>query len=302
MKNKKSLIIIIVAIIAIITVAMVVLTNNKTNTELANGAVEQVEQQEAKEPAEPEKEVAKEYLADKVEIGDYVDICIDYENQHGTAPLDERTTLEGWRVIEVEGNGETGVVKLVSAGNPLSYYHSFDADRDITPYLEMLNDLNKEIVVNKEAKEGFYGNGFASNNLTEVFSASEFVDMSKGIHALGCASAKDGAETNGEIEKLYTAITGKTMTMTQLDDESNWPCSDESLGLDENSKAYQLLANGGNYFIAGSKKVSYTFWEMSYKGWIDNTARVAMGVRPVVTLKAGIKTVQNAEGVWELSL
>jgi hypothetical protein len=189
---------------------------------------------------------------------------------------------------------------LVSAGNPIVYYHGFDADRDITPYLEMLNDMNKEIVIS-ESGEGFRGNGFSSNDLNAVFSASEFVDISKGIHALGCNSTDGGTETDGEFERLYTAISGKTMSMTQLDEDRDWPFSDETLGLDENSKAYKLLANGGDYILGGKSQYSYSYWEVSYKGWVENSARVSMGIRPVVTLKAGVKTIQNEEGVWELS-
>lgn len=290
---KKSIIVLIV-ILVIVTIGLGALVLTKTSETRGEISKNQDKQEN--------KLIAKEYLVDKVEIGDYVDINIQYENVHGTSKETERTTLTGWRVIDKQGTGETGTVKLISAGNPLSYYHTFDADRDITPHLEMLNDLNKEITVEKTSKEGFYENGFSSNNLTEVFSASEFVDMSKGIHSIGCASKKDGTETNGELEKLYTAISGKTMTMTQLDDDRDWPCSDESLGLDENSKAYKLIANGEDYFVAGVAKYSYTFWEMSYKGWIENSARAAMGVRPVVTLKTGIKTIQNEDGVWQLSI
>ncbi len=246
--------------------------------------------------------VATEYLADVVEIGDYVEIGVPYKNVHGkTAEQDgEVTTLTGWRVLEVEGSGETAVVKLVSAGNPLTYYHAWDGDRDITPYLEMLNNLNAEIEL--VGGEGFRQNGFDNNNLAEVFSASAFVDMTKGIHALGCASMEGGTETDGEFERLYAAITGNTLTMTQIDELEGWKMlSDEKLGLTEESAAYQLIANGADYFLGGTPQYTYSYWEVGHGGWIDSSANITMGVRPVVTLHAGIKALQDDAGVWQLS-
>ena len=254
---------------------------------------------------ESEKEevpVATEYLADVVEIGDYVEIGVPYKNVHGKVAEDEGevTTLTGWRVLEVEGSGETGVVKLVSAGNPLTYYHAWDGDRDITPYLEMLNNLNAEIEL--VGGEGFTQNGFDNNNLTEVFSASPYIDMSKGVHAFGCASMEGGTETDGEFERLYAAITGNTLTMTQIDELEGWKMlSDENLGLTAEDAAAGLIANGADYFLGGTPQYTYSYWEVGYGGWIDAAANVTMGVRPVVTLQAGIKALQDDAGVWQLS-
>lgn len=279
--------------------------DNDTSDKNQNQNVSDNVQQDESQTDESEKEetpVATEYLADVVEIGDYVEIGVPYKNVHGkVAEQDgEVTTLTGWRVLEVEGSGETGVVKLVSAGNPLTYYHAWDGDRDITPYLEMLNNLNAEIEL--VGGEGFRSNGFENNNLTEVFSASEFVDMSKGIHAFGCASMEGGTETDGEFERLYAAITGNTLTMTQIDEIEEWKyLSNDVLGLTEEDAAYSLITNGAAYFLGGTPQYTYSYWEVGYGGWIDNSANITMGVRPVVTLQAGIKALQDDAGVWQLS-
>ena len=59
-------------------------------------------------------------LADKVEIGDYVNYPVYYDNVNGS-------TLKGWRVIskniDLDGNPSPGTVNLVSAGVPLTYYY-----------------------------------------------------------------------------------------------------------------------------------------------------------------------------------
>lgn len=279
-------------------------TTSGKNENQNQNVSDNVQQDEAQtEESETEEEpVATEYLADVVEIGDYVEIGVPYENVHGPAAEKdgEVTTLTGWRVLEVEGTGETGVVKLISAGNPITYYHAWDGDRDITPYLEMLNNLNAELEI--ADGEGFRKIGFDSNNLTEVFRASPFIDMSKGIHAFGCASMDGGTETDGEFERLYAAITGNTLTMTQIDELEGWKMlSDEQLGLTEEDAAYQLIANGADYFLGGTPQYTYSYWEIGHGGWIDASANITMGVRPVVTLYAGIKALQDDAGVWQLS-
>ena len=61
-------------------------------------------------------------LADKVQIGDYVNYPVYYDNVNGS-------TLKGWRVIskniDLDGNPSPGTVNLVSAGVPLTYYHTY---------------------------------------------------------------------------------------------------------------------------------------------------------------------------------
>ena len=54
-----------------------------------------------------------DYLVDNVEIGEYVDIGVNYN---------VKDKLMGWRVLSKEGSGAGGSVKLISEGCPLTYY------------------------------------------------------------------------------------------------------------------------------------------------------------------------------------
>lgn len=67
-------------------------------------------------------------LADKVEIGDYVNYPVYYDNVNGS-------TLKGWRVIskniDLDGNPSPGTVNLISAGVPLTYHHANSTNESV---------------------------------------------------------------------------------------------------------------------------------------------------------------------------
>lgn len=71
------------------------------------------------------------YLVDRVEIGDWVDLGegLAYTNQetyyseYTNTDYSSTNGPTGWRVLSKTGSGETGTVTLVSAGTPLSYYY-----------------------------------------------------------------------------------------------------------------------------------------------------------------------------------
>ena len=102
-------------------------------------------------------------LADKVEIGDYVNYPVYYDNVNGS-------TLKGWRVIskniDLDGNPSPGTVNLVSAGIPLTYYHKNSASTSVNnltvKFLETPFTGNDDYTYRK--------NGFLPNaTLTEIF-------------------------------------------------------------------------------------------------------------------------------------
>ena len=67
-------------------------------------------------------------LADQVQIGDYVDYPVDYENvytyKNGTQ---SKSTYTGWRVMNISGDE----VSLISAGTPLLYYHGNNSAQSV---------------------------------------------------------------------------------------------------------------------------------------------------------------------------
>lgn len=67
-------------------------------------------------------------LADVVNVGDYVNYPVYYDNVNGN-------TLKGWRVIskdvDIDGNTSVGTVNLVSAGVPLTYKPNGNAEKSV---------------------------------------------------------------------------------------------------------------------------------------------------------------------------
>ena len=154
--------------------------------------------------------ILKEYLVDVADIGEYVDIGINYQNMQKFISNDDIVTtneLTGWRVLSKEGTGKDGTIKLVSAGCPLTYNHSY-GQSDLS--ISTLGDLSTIQIT--DSGKGFRKNGFESDNLKELFSKNNCIDIEKGIHALGCSTDRDGNNGNpnvNEIERLYQDITGK---------------------------------------------------------------------------------------------
>lgn len=161
----------------------------------------------------------REYLVDLVNIGEYVDIGINYQNEQKFIPNDDMfstSELTGWRVLSKEGTGKDGIIKLISAGCPLTYNHTF---RDSDLSISNLNNLNLIEITN--SGKGFRKNGFDSNNLKELFSKNDCIDINKGIHSFGCNTDRDGKEGEfklNEVERLYQEITGKEEKMINLKD------------------------------------------------------------------------------------
>lgn len=102
-------------------------------------------------------------LADKVEIGDYVNYPVYYDNVNGS-------TLKGWRVIskniDLDGNPSPGTVNLVSAGVPLTYYHYGDSALSV----ENLTTNFLETPFTASIERTYRQNGFLPYvTLTETF-------------------------------------------------------------------------------------------------------------------------------------
>lgn len=276
MKTKKILLGISTIVIIVIIGMVIIMLNNKTKTNTTGETTE--------------KTTKTEYLVDKVEIGDYVDIGINYENQQSFESNDYVTatnTLTGWRVLSKTGSGETGTIQLVSAGCPLTYYYS---DLKANTAIQELDSLYKELtILSYDAIGiGFTANGFESNNLQTIFTANEYIDTTTEVHAL----------RTEEVEKVYTTITGKTKPMADLygkyvlgtttlkaETVSNWK---------ENYT--DLLANGQDYWLAGETQEDSRVWRIAYNGGAFGGAMATYGVRPVISLQSGVKLNSNNVG------
>ncbi len=274
----------------------------------ANGTVTIGGAAESGKDTPPPVEEVETYLVDKVNIGDYVDIRIPYKNVQSftSGYTTTNTALTGWRVLSKEGSGDTGTVKLVSAGCPLSYYHSANAAMAISA----LGNLYRPISLTPSSI-GFRKSGFSEDGQTEktsggedlvkVFGECAFIDTTKQIHALGCGSHKyvDGGsqavgyEDLNEVEKAYLDITGQDKAMRNFLNTSNtFKTSDmqDAANVDKWKKSYtDLLGIGQYYWLGGSSSVGNELWYVSYNGSVKSFEGLLSGVRPVVSLKPGVK-------------
>lgn len=289
MKNKKVLFIILaIVLVAIIaTVAILLGGNNDSSSDNLDNKKD-------------EGKANVEYLVDKVEIGDYVDIGIDYTNVASFESNDYTSTskeLTGWRVLAKNGSGETGTVTLVSAGCPITFRHS---SSNSTNSVDILKDLYQNIT-RSEMGAGFKEVGFESDNLQSIFNNGKYIDLSKGVHNLGTS------ETNDNILSAYTAITGKTITIKDMYKQETFGTTTlkEAAGDNWKENYTDLLANGQDYWLGDETPNKSRMWRISYNGKIYEGADADYGVRPVVYLQEGVKITSgdgtSSETAYEIS-
>ena len=176
-------------------------------------------------------------LADKVEIGDYVNYPVYYDNVNGS-------TLKGWRVIskniDLDGNPSSGTVNLVSAGVPLTYYHKNSASTSVNnltvKFLETPFTGNDDYTYRK--------NGFSPYiTLNEIFK-NAYTQISGDKLQIRAMKAED----------IYTITKLTEMT-------SGWAMN---LG---DTKYKKLFANGAWYNLASA--YGSTLWSVFGNGRVD---------------------------------
>jgi len=236
------------------------------------------------------------FLVDTCDIGDYVDIGISYNNTSGNVDFTSdyllsndyiSGSLVGWRVLSKEGKGETGTVKLISAGAPLHYYHGTE---DGSVAIENITDLYKEIELSDTKNESFRANGFNSNNLKTIFNI-EYVDITKGVHGV----------TSDEISSAYNYMTKRNKTIQDIYSmAAEYPCMTATMVSVNNTirtNAYDLLCNGFTYWLSGQRPDNQTdLYAMLGSGFVGAYYGGNMAIRPVITLKQGIKISSSNQG------
>lgn len=179
-------------------------------------------------------------LADKVEIGDYVNYPVYYDNVNGS-------TLKGWRVIskniDLDGNPSPGTVNLVSAGVPLTYYHASDSALSI----ENLTTNFLETPFSMSQKGGYMKSGFSPyTTLSEIF-ANKYTNMTEDKSQVRSMKAED----------IYF--------VTNLSEMQ----SDYTMNLSD--KKYDMLfVNGASYFIATYNRSN--LWIVGKGGYVSSLA------------------------------
>ena len=234
-------------------------------------------------------------LADVAEIGDYVDIGIEYENNKNvifqtsyTKGTYDSHGMVGWRVL----SKDNGTVKLISAGIPLTFY--LTKGEQILNSLEDFEDLYKTITINKDANKGFTYSGFTDgNDLKSIFSNCKYIDLSKGVHTVKAE----------EIVELYNKLNEKS-SISSLTEIWRYNNSEENFhafrtdDMDLRETEYDLLGIGFSYYISKiymHEEVRHCY--MVYDtGGIDFVYNAMGGIRPVVTLDSDVRVDSNNTG------
>jgi uncharacterized repeat protein (TIGR02543 family) len=209
-------------------------------------------------------------LASKVKVGDFVEYPVNYENVTGS-------TLTGWRVINVDK--ETGIVKLVSAGVPLTYNHS--ANNTVSSELELTKNFGN-IEISTSDDNTFIKSGFSSTFENEFF--NRYTQEEGDTVVVSAMTAED-------INSVVSPSTFNSSTI-ELND----------------SKYEQLFCMGGTDYYLATSNTSYTSTEYLYKinastGEISSVYIGEYGIRPVVTLKDSVRTTgYNNKGIWQLEM
>ena len=179
-------------------------------------------------------------LADKAQIGDYVNYPVYYDNVNGS-------TMKGWRVIskniDLDGNPSPGTVNLVSAGVPITYYHSSSSSTSVenltTKFLE--TPLNKGIGTKSYT---YQKNGFILGmTLTEIFN-NKYTKVSGEKLQVRAMKAEDIYGVTGLTEMEIVT----TMNLSAV-------------------KYNKLLVNGATYWLASAYS-STSLWYVDSYGYV----------------------------------
>ena len=237
-------------------------------------------------------------LIDVVEIGDYVNYPVEYENvvtkiDATDIEFPEYTSkLNGWRVMNK--NIETGEIQLVSAGVPLTLFKEDNSNAStMASIMASTTDFLNIGFTTNQTDGKFRKNGFNRyNSLIDAFTNKYTVINSEVPEVRSI--------TKGDVNIVYQYFggTGTTSTETYL----NKPKYRELLGIpSQNSDliyAYYWLATEYNGTL---------LWGFNGMGGNlfnnEDSDEYERGVRPVVTLKPNIKaTGKDLDGAWNIEV
>ena len=200
-------------------------------------------------------------LASQVQIGDYVDYPVYYDNVYtNNGNANYKSTYTGWRVIDVSGD----VVKLVSAGVPLTYYHGNNSANTV-----------------KALTENFLTTTYAGNKQGGIYTYYLSLESAFG-GAAGPYTDSVRAMDKDDLDKVI----GETTT--------------NGFGI---RRYGSLVFNDTFYWLATAYSGSGMCVVYGYYGSVFDSTNATYGVRPIVSLKSSVKTRgRNISGVWQLDI
>ena len=250
-------------------------------------------------------------LAESVNIGDYVNYPVYYDNVYTSSNNQYKASLKGWRVLSVdvdlEGNASPGTVNLVSAGVPLTYYHSNSSETSIKNLaINFLKTPFDTVANNTYRKTGF--NPYLT--LTEVFDNKYTARYSSGEVVSYTSTYSDG-----KTQVTYTGTKAegdlKVRSMTKEDLDTVYGSRTlGGLSLEPKENYGKLLAipsedmtgKYARYWLASANSGFY-LWNVNENGSVNSSYSDEFGVRPVVSLKSTVKTSgKNIVGAWDIEI
>lgn len=235
-----------------------------------------------------------DYLVDNVEIGDFVNYPVEYSNVGSHIPYN---LTSGWRVIDKEGNGESGKVKLVSNGIPLNLRYGLKKYN--SGLQTRTEDLYTRLTTEKDDIWYYTDSGFSNStfDMREVFNTG--FEETDNIHALSMQ----------EVTKAYNTLQGTDYEFEELlynNDKNVFGYEKQVLDYQEmkkynenlSEKSKDLLSNGMVYWLGdevdNGGRVDSKIYLVDATGYINTGYQNStLGIRPVITIKAGTKVIKD---------
>lgn len=219
----------------------------------------------------------------QLSIGDYVNYNVYYENLNSyNSKYKVKNEYNGWRIISIDK--QNNVVKLVSAGIPLTYKYNYGNTSQNVETLTS-NFLDDATVF---VEYGFKDN---DNNLINNTSDMKQLFLNE-VTAQKSGSPKVASITKNDLGEKFNGDKWGTFAGEDL---FSIPCDE----LNENEYAPYWLA---------SPYYSQQLWSIWINGKIQNQNSKTLGIRPVVTLVSNIKFERSNESSgnkkveWNLKL
>ena len=245
----------------------------------------------------------------KMHVGDYVNYPVYYTNVATSVLTNSESlypvgTYTGWRVLSIEGTGDSQYIKLVSAGVPLNYYHGYDSSNNSAALsVENLTTKFFNIPINSTlTKYNFYKSGFKTAlDGTAVTSISDVMELFNNIYT---AKYKEGESaiyidnylnqtftnsnvvgqpkvqsiTKEDLDLVMGLTTANGTNIVRLDNLFAIPCEDQTT---YSKYAQTFLASACN---------NAQLWRIVNSGTTYNRgSSVTNGIRCTVLLTANVK-------------
>ena len=222
----------------------------------------------------------------KIQIGSFVDYPVEYTNvttnfnENIVNLISEKSA--GWRIMAI--NGDT--ITLISTGVPLTYgmyYSEENTEAAVNGDLgNLYKTLNTDTSYQTNGYSYFSKSGFKDStfDMTTVFSTG--LEDTTSIHVM----------TGDELTTLYNTLTEKQITVDDLYTTTTY-LGNGTLGLEKDSMACDLLANGYEYYINQTVERETGEYYLHYvsSGMLTSTRFSEKPLRVVLNLKSGIQLI-----------